>query len=197
MSLLYRVLFAAACKNTHHRLALDALRHLRDPRAETWRNIILQHHDAYLKGSKAPDEQFKDFVNHVLHVRDNYWGGALKTAQLWYKLTLQALKNEDWRDVAYSAGVLSHYFSDPFMPFHSGQTEAEGKIHRAAEWSIAQSYVELQNIIEQDQGGYPLVETNDSPTWLSDTSTRFARAWRATLLSASRTTAATSRQEPQ
>ena len=168
MSLLYRVLFAAACKNTHHRLALDALRHLRDPRAETWRTIILQHHDAYLKGSTAPDEQFKDFVNHVLHVRDNYWGGALKTAQLWYKLTLQALKNEDWRDVAYSAGVLSHYFSDPFMPFHSGQTEAEGKIHRAAEWSIAQSYVELQNIIEQDQGGYPLVETNDSPTWLSD-----------------------------
>lgn len=31
-----------------------------------------------------------------------------------------------------------------------------------------------------------------SPMWLSDTSTRFARAWRATLLSASRTTAATS-----
>lgn len=168
MSLLYRVLFAAGCRNTHHRLALDALRHLRDPRAETWRNLFLEHHAAYLKGSKAPDDQFKDFQNHVLHVRDNYWGGALKTAQLWYKMTLNSLRNEDWRDVAYSAGVLSHYVTDPLMPFHSGQTEAEGKIHRAAEWSIAQSYVELQNIIEQDQGGYPTVVAGDSPTWLSD-----------------------------
>lgn len=168
MSLLFRVLFAAACRNTHHRLALDALRHLRDPRAETWRNLFLEHHDAYLKGSKAPDDQFKDFQNHVLHVRDNYWGGAIKTAQLWYKMTLNSLRNQDWRDVAYSAGVLSHYVTDPLMPFHSGQTEAEGKVHRAAEWSIAQSYVELQNIIEQDLGGYPNVVAGDSPSWLAD-----------------------------
>lgn len=168
MSLLFRVLFAAGCRNTHHRLALDALRHLRDPRAETWRNLFLEHHDAYLKGSKAPDDQFKDFQNHVLHVRDNYWGGAIKTAQLWYKMTLNSLRNQDWRDVAYSAGVLSHYVTDPLMPFHSGQTEAEGKVHRACEWSIAQSYVELQNIIEQDLGGYPNVVAGDSTSWLAD-----------------------------
>ena len=84
-----------------------------------------------------------------LHVQDNYWGGAVKTAQLWYKLTVDALKLGDWKEAAYSAGVLSHYVSDPFMPFHTGQTEAEGKVHRACEWSIAQSYVELRNILRQ------------------------------------------------
>ncbi len=168
MSLLQRVLFAAATKNTHHRLALDALDQLRHEQAERWRNMLLYHYEAYLKGSKAPDDEFKDFQNHVLHVQDNYWGGAVKTAQLWYKLTVDALKLGDWKEAAYSAGVLSHYVSDPFMPFHTGQTEAEGKVHRACEWSIAQSYVELRNILVQDLGGFPALETPATSTWLGD-----------------------------
>ena len=168
MSLLYRVVFAAACKNTHHRLVLDALRHLRDPDAETWRSLFLYYYEPLLKGAKAPDDEFKDFVNHVLHVRDNYWGGAIKTAQLWYKLTLDALRMGDWKEAVYSAGVLSHYFTDPFMPLHTAQSESEGKVHRPAEWSIAQSYVELQNIVEQDLGGYPSVEVPATSTWLAD-----------------------------
>lgn len=168
MSLLYRVIFASACKNTHHRLVLDALRHTRDANAETWRNLFLYHYEALLKGAKAPDDEFKDFVNHVLHVRDNYWGGALKTAQLWYKLALDALRMHDWKEAAYSVGVLSHYFTDPFMPLHTAQSETEGKVHRPAEWSVAQSYVELQNIIEQDLGGYPNIEVPATSTWLTD-----------------------------
>lgn len=166
MSFAYRVLFAVVCKNTHHRLALDALRRLAGPRADDWRSLFLSEYEAYLQGSKAPDDEFKDFQNHVLHVGENYWGGAPKAAQLWYKLTVTALGNADWRGAVYSAGVLSHYVTDPCMPLHTGQTEAEGKIHRAAEWSIAKSYVELQNIIEHDLGGYPQVEVVDSPTWL-------------------------------
>lgn len=168
MSLAYRVLFAVVCKNTHHRLAFDALRLLTGPQAAAWRDLFLSEYEAYLQGSKAPDDEFKDFQNHVLHVRENYWGGAVKTAQLWYKLTVQALQNGDWRGAVYSAGVLTHYVTDPCMPLHTGQTEAEGKIHRAVEWSIAKSYVELQNIIEQDLGGYPHFEVDDSPTWLAD-----------------------------
>ncbi|MCE9603359.1 MAG: DUF4332 domain-containing protein [Planctomycetia bacterium] len=168
MSLLYRVVFAAACKNTHHRLVLDALRHVRDPRADVWRDLFLFYYETLLKGAKAPDDEFKDFVNHVLHVRDNYWGGAVKSAQLWYKLALDALRNQDWKEAVYSAGVLSHYFTDPFMPLHTAQSESEGKVHRPAEWSVAQSYVELQNIIEQDLGGYPHVEVPATTTWLAD-----------------------------
>jgi len=168
VSLLYRVVFAAAAKNTHHRLVLDALRQLRLDGAERWRDVFLYHYEAFLRGAKAPDDEFKDFKNHVLHVQDNYWGGAIRTAELWYKLTVDALRLGDFKEAVYSAGVLSHYVTDPFMPLHTGQTETEGKIHRACEWSIAQSYVELQNIVEQDLGGYPVIETPTGSTWLAD-----------------------------
>ena len=76
MNLLFRVLFASGCRNTHHKLAMDALRHLRGADAERWQKLFLKLHTEYLDGSKAPDTIFKDFKNHVLHVRENYWGGA-------------------------------------------------------------------------------------------------------------------------
>ena len=70
MSLLYTIVFASRCTSNHHRLAVDALRHLKSPDAEAWRTLLLHNHNEYLKGAKAPDEVFKDFKNHVLHVRD-------------------------------------------------------------------------------------------------------------------------------
>ena len=77
MSLLYAVVFASRCRSNHHRLAVDALRHLQSPDASDWQDLLLHYHEDYLTGAKAPDEEFKDFKNHVLHVRDNNWGGAV------------------------------------------------------------------------------------------------------------------------
>ncbi len=84
MSLLFRIIYAAHAKGTHHKLALDALKQLTSPDAERWQRVFLKHAETYLAGSKAPDDQFKDFKNHVLHVRDGYWGGALGKADQWY-----------------------------------------------------------------------------------------------------------------
>lgn len=166
MSLLFSVVFRSVCRGTHHRLAIDALRHLRGADAERWSDLCLHHHAAYLAGSKAPDVQFKDFRNHVLHVEENYWGGAPTEARRWYSRVVDALRRREWHEAVYSAGVLSHYFSDPFMPLHTGQTEEETKVHRALEGSIAQSYGRLQQIIEHDQGGYPQLETPHAGDWL-------------------------------
>ena len=77
MSLLFRVLFAQKCTSTHHKLAMDALRFLENSDAAEWRNLFIGNIEIYLDGSKAPDKKFKDFRNHVLHVKDNYWGGAV------------------------------------------------------------------------------------------------------------------------
>jgi hypothetical protein len=143
MSLLFRIIYAAHANGTHHKLALDALQSLEGPDAERWRNLHLKHVRIYLEGSKAPDKQFKDFKNHVLHVRDDYWGGAPEKAAEWYDRLLRALRGEAWSDAAYAAGVLSHYYTDPIQPFHTAQTEAENAIHRACEWSISRSYDEL------------------------------------------------------
>ena len=166
VSLLFKVLFVGACKNTHHKLVLDSLRFLRGNHSENWRNLFIKHYILLLSGAKAPDDQFKDFKNHVLHVNQNYWGGAVTAAKNWYRQLVDHLGNQQWLEATYAAGVLSHYVSDPYMPLHTDQTETEGKIHRACEWSVACSYSELQQIVETDLGGYPAVELTDDDDWL-------------------------------
>jgi len=168
MSLLYAVVFASRCRSNHHRIAVDALRHLRAPAAEDWRNLLLHYHDEYLKGAKAPDEVFKDFKNHVLHVRDGNWGGAVEACEEWYRRTVRALVAKDWQQAAWSAGVMSHYYADPIQPFHTHQTEEEGVIHRAVEWSFSKSYKTFQQILERDLGGYPDVAVPAGDKWLAE-----------------------------
>jgi predicted flap endonuclease-1-like 5' DNA nuclease len=165
LSLLYSVVFASRCRSNHHRLAVDALRHLKSPDAELWQNLLLHFHDEYLKGAKAPDEVFKDFKNHVLHVRDGDWGGAIEACEEWQRRTVRALKQRDWAQAAWSAGVMSHYYVDPIQPFHTHQTEEEGVIHRAVEWSFSKSYKTFQAIIARD-GGYPEIDVPDGDDWL-------------------------------
>ncbi len=168
MSLLYSVVFASRCRSTHHRLAVDALRHLKSPDAARWAELLLHYHDEYLKGAKAPDDVFKDFKNHVLHVRDNDWGGAVEACQEWYRRTVRALQDRDWKQAAWSAGVLSHYYADPIQPFHTHQTEEEGIIHRAVEWSFSKSYTAFQQILEREQGGYPNITAPTGDQWLAE-----------------------------
>jgi len=146
MGLLYRIIYAAHAKGTHHKLALDALAHLEGPNAVGWRRLFLKHAETYVAGSKAPDDVFKDFRNHVLHPRDNFWGGAPTTARQWYTKTVSALGEEKWSDAVHAAGILSHYVTDAVHPFHTGQSEAENSVHRAFEWSTAKSYETLKEV---------------------------------------------------
>jgi predicted flap endonuclease-1-like 5' DNA nuclease len=167
MSLIIRVLDAAYCSSTHHKLALDALDHLRAARAPAWRDFLVTYHQMYFEGAKDPDKTFKDFTNHVLHVRDNYWGGAREQVRHWYGATVRALWRKEWSLAAYSAGVLSHYVTDPLMPFHTGQTKEETNIHRAVEWSIRQSYDDLRELA-RSRMGYPHLEAGTHPGWLDE-----------------------------
>jgi hypothetical protein len=167
MNLLFRVLFAAHCRSTHHKLALDALKHLEGTDVDRRRSLFLKHHSEFLQGAKDPDDRFKDFCNHVLHVEQGYWGGAQKTARLWYGRTVEALRRSSWAEAAYAAGVLSHYYTDPVMPFHTGQTEAENNIHRAAEWSVTKSYDRLRQIFES-RTDRPTVTVPAGTNWLEE-----------------------------
>jgi hypothetical protein len=47
-------------------------------------------------------------------------------------------------------------------------------VHRALEWSVCKSYGELQNILDQDQGGYPRWECPTGADWLAQTIRRAA-----------------------
>lgn len=167
MSLLFRVIYAAHANGTHHKLALDALQRLARADAEGWQRLFLKHVDLYLEGSKAPDNTFKDFKNHVLHVRDSYWGGAPEKAVSWYDQLVEALERRDWPQVAWCAGVLSHYYTDPIHPFHTAQSEAENNIHRAVEWSINRDYDKLKREAEV-LATTRLVEAPNGANWLKD-----------------------------
>jgi hypothetical protein len=165
MNLLFRVVYATHANGTHHKLALDALRHLRCMDADLWQRMFLANASLYLEGSKAPDNDFKDFKNHVLHTRDGFWGGAPAKVQSWYGHLVEALALNDWPTSAYCAGVLSHYYTDPLQPFHTAQSEAENNIHRAAEWSISRSYDELRDLGERDFADLD-VALGTGPNWL-------------------------------
>ena len=166
MSMLMRVLRSSACRGNHHRLALDALTHLRGTDGALWRNLFLHHSASYLKGATAPDDNFRDYRNHVLHVREGDWGGAPAAAREWYRRTVRALAQQDWKYAAWCAGVMSHYVVDPVHPFHTGQTEEENVIHRAVDWSLTRLYDHLQLILIQDLGGYPDVPVPQGNDWL-------------------------------
>lgn len=166
MSAFASLVMATACRSNHHRLAIDAVRLLEGRDADAWRNLFLHHYQALLEGAKAPDDRFKDFKNHVLHVREGDWGGAPGAAREWYNRTVRALKAGEWKMAVYNAGVMSHYVVDPVQPFHTGQTETEGVIHRAVEWSFSKSYAALRAILEVDQGGFPDVLVPDGDDWL-------------------------------
>ncbi len=171
MNLLFRLVSASYASSTHHQLALDALLHLRGRQAVPWQRLFLKFYRDYLDGSKAPDKEFKDFRNHVLHVRDNHWGGAVAAAQQWYDKTVKALRRRRWRQATFSAGVLSHYYTDPIMPFHTAQSQAESNIHRAVEWSICKSYDELRDVFENEMPE-PQLELSYAGDWLA----QFVRA---------------------
>lgn len=165
MNTLFRVLYAAHARGTHHKLALDGLRHLEGPHAESWRNLFLKHAELLMLGSKAPDDEFKDFTNHVLHPRDKFWGGAPVKARSWYSHVVVALRQQDWSTAVYAAGVLSHYLTDPLHPFHTGQSQAENDVHRAVEWSINRSYDDLWRLAERELPP-PAVTIADADNWL-------------------------------
>ncbi len=166
MSLLFTIVRAAHANGTHHKLALDALTHLERPDAESWRRLFLKHADTYMVGAKAPDDEFKDFKNHVLHVRDGYWGGAPERCRHWYGELVTALTEGAWEQAVRAAGVLSHYVTDPVHPFHTGQSDAENSLHRALEWSVSRSYDDLYRAGSARTGEGPIAAGTGSD-WLA------------------------------
>ncbi len=172
MDLIFRVITAAHAKGTHHRLALDGIAKLSGPDAQRWQRLFLKHAATLVEGSKAPDDKFKDFKNHVLHPRDGFWGGAVAAAQRWYAELVLALAKGDWATAANATGILSHYVTDPTQPFHTAQSEAEASIHRAFECSVSRSYDDLKHIAAADAAR--TIDIPEGDDWLEQVLQRAA-----------------------
>jgi len=167
MTILFRIVYAMHANGTHHKLALDGVKRLACTNADRWQRLFLKHAALLMQGAKAPDAEFKDFKNHVLHPGDDYWGGAPEKVANWYSHLVEAIEAHDWPQVAWCAGVLSHYYTDPIHPFHTAQSEAENNIHRAAEWSISRAY---DGLLAEGEAANPdlAVAIPDGPHWIED-----------------------------
>lgn len=151
MQVMLLLLRAAHCRSTHHYFALDALKKLKTPPAQRLGRLLLKYHDQYLDGAQAPDCRFKDFENHVIHVQENNWGGAAQKCREWHQKAVDDLNRGKWRSAAYACGVLSHYFTDPIMPLHTGQSPEETIIHRPIEWSFYKAYDSIYKLVKQQE----------------------------------------------
>jgi hypothetical protein len=174
MSPLLTILRAVHCRSTHHYFALDALRMVQTDAGLRLRGILLKHHEKYLMGSKDPDDRFRDFQNHVIHVQDGYFGGAPRVAIQWYDRMMGHLVAGRWEDSAYAMGVLTHYFTDPLMPLHTAQSPRESLVHRPMEWSVCKSYDRILKLWTEDELRL-VFHLGDGEGWLGEAILKGAR----------------------
>jgi len=174
MSPLMTILRAAHCRSTHHFFAIDSLRLVQTDAGIRFRGILLKHHEKFLTGAKDPDDRFRDFQNHVIHVSDGYFGGAPRLAIQWYDRLMGHLVAGRWEDSAYAMGVLSHYFTDPLMPLHTAQSEREALVHRPMEWSICKSYDRILKLWTEDNLRL-VFQLGDREDWLGEAILKGAR----------------------
>lgn len=167
MDAILTILRAAHCRSTHHYFAIDALSKVSTQQGSKLAKLLLKYHDDYLLGAKAPDTTFRDFQNHVLHVSQDNWGGAPRKCEEWLGKLVKSLDRREWAKAAYACGVLSHYFTDPLMPLHTGQSEKETVVHRPMEWSICKSYDAIYTAAKGSASEQ--LEIAKSEQWISDT----------------------------
>ncbi|TWT53709.1 hypothetical protein Pla22_13410 [Rubripirellula amarantea] len=167
MNPLITILRHTQCRSTHHHFALDALPLVGTDAGKRLTKILLRYHDDYLRGAKDPDTRFRDFQNHVVHVKDGYWGGAPRVAHQWYDRMQRYLRKGKLHYAAHSAGVVSHYFSDPMMPLHTQQCDREKILHRPIEWSVTKSYSSIYKIWRDDEMRV-VFDLSDKPGWLGE-----------------------------
>jgi len=156
------------------RFAIDALSLVDTPPGKRLASWLLRHYRRYLRGAIDPDVRFRDFHNHILHVREGGWGGAPRVAHRWYQGLQKFLYSERFDRAAYAAGVLSHYVSDVMQPQHTASTDHEALIHRPLEWSIECCYDQILSHWTADEFRV-VMQVPDHPHWLGSLMTHAAR----------------------
>ncbi|MCC9600890.1 hypothetical protein LOC67_09955 [Stieleria sp. JC731] len=151
MDQLCRILRRNHCRSNHHRFAIDALSHVETDAGKRLRSWLLRYYPRYLQGAVDPDERFRDYHNHVLHIHDGSWGGAVRVAHQWYHRLKKHLRREEFSDAAHAAGVLGHYVSDVIQPLHTISSQREALIHRPLEWSVDRCYGKIVKHIHRHQ----------------------------------------------
>ena len=140
MNKLYSLIRNTHCTSTHQRFALDCLPLVQTPQAKNLARWLLQHHRRLLRGAVDPDQRFRDFHNHNIHVDQGSWGGAPRVAHQWYDRLVTYIAMRQYADAAHAFGILSHYLTDVLQPLHTVSNDREALVHLPLESSIRKHY---------------------------------------------------------
>lgn len=165
MNRLHSIIRRVHCIGTHQKFAIDAIPMIQTESGKRLAAWLLRYYRSYLRGAIDPDQRFRDYHNHLLDVRDGYWGGAPRVAHQWYSRLQKYLRAERFSDAAHAAGVLSHYVTDVIQPLHTISNDREALIHRPLEWSIDQSYDRIYQRYCDEQLKIR-IQLSNRPEWL-------------------------------
>ncbi|MFW9932605.1 MAG: zinc dependent phospholipase C family protein [Candidatus Thorarchaeota archaeon] len=86
---------------------------------EDWKEAFEFYLPELMAGSTTPDQAWQDWDNH-LYYPDTGEHSAPSAAAQWYDYARANFTAEEWEKGFFAAGVMSHYFSDPCIPLHTG-----------------------------------------------------------------------------
>lgn len=140
MNRLIHILRKSHCHRAHHRLAIDALTEIQTAAGLRLARLVARNYPHYLRGSIAPDVEFRDFKNHVILVSQQNWGGATHLADFWYRKACEKLQQKRWTEAVHALGVLSHYFTDPMLPLQTTIGDDHSIYHLPLNWAVYRNY---------------------------------------------------------
>ena len=167
MNALHWILRHGHCHSTHQRFAIDAIELVQTDPGKRLAGLLLRYHRRYLVGATDPDMRIRDYHNQIMHVEDGFWGGATRVAHQWYIRLQRHLESGKYAEAAQAAGILSHYFTDPLQPLHTGSSDQEALVHRPMEQSIYQSYDIIRQLWKDDTLRV-VFQLGSGPGWLDD-----------------------------
>ncbi len=101
---------------THMFIVNEAVSSISD---ENWKKAFEYYLPELMTGSTTPDQAWQDWDNH-LYYPETGEHNAPNAAELWYDYAKANFTAGNWEKGFLAAGVMSHYFSDPCIPLHTG-----------------------------------------------------------------------------
>ncbi|MBD3406736.1 MAG: hypothetical protein GF411_11530 [Candidatus Lokiarchaeota archaeon] len=108
---------AAAWGHDTHRFILSES--LNDISNSTWRNVFEFYAPELLSGCVLPDVAWQDWDNHLYYPETGEYT-APDAAKTYFDYTVANFSMDNWVDGFVALGVMTHYFSDPCIPVHTG-----------------------------------------------------------------------------
>jgi hypothetical protein len=93
---------------------------------ERWLELFQVYESDLKLGSVAPDRVFRDFINHIYHIKgpSTHQNGPNKVSE-WYNSFKNHLLAENYSGAVWAAGVMSHYLADLCQPMHTDEVWKE------------------------------------------------------------------------